>query len=157
MVAEVFAGLGAIKTALDIAKGLKDISDAAARDVAVVELTEKILAAREAQSTLLDRVSELENRSNSPSPIGKLIRSGISLPDIGGRRRRSCAEASDEQRRGHSTIFVPTALPVGGRESYLQPHIRGPYYDQYKCNGCSFEIGINKGTPPQPDWQGIDD
>ena len=50
MVAEVFAGLSAIKSALDIAKGLKDISDAAARNMAVVELTEKILAARELQS-----------------------------------------------------------------------------------------------------------
>jgi hypothetical protein len=62
MVGEVFAGLGALKTAFDIAKGLKDIDDATRRNAAVIELQEKILAAREAQSALLDRVSELEEK-----------------------------------------------------------------------------------------------
>jgi hypothetical protein len=60
MVGEVFAGLSALKTAFDLAKGLKDIDDAARRNAAVIELQEKILAAREAQSALLDRVGELE-------------------------------------------------------------------------------------------------
>jgi hypothetical protein len=40
MVAEVFAGLGAFKTAFDIAKGLKDIDDATRRNAAVIELQE---------------------------------------------------------------------------------------------------------------------
>jgi rubrerythrin len=62
MVAEVFAGLGAIKTAFDIAKGLKDIDDAARRNAAVIELQEKILAAHETQAALLDRVGELEKK-----------------------------------------------------------------------------------------------
>ncbi|MGB7101120.1 MAG: hypothetical protein WBD95_20435, partial [Xanthobacteraceae bacterium] len=62
MVGEVFAGLGALKTAFDIAKGLKDIDDAARRNAAVIELQEKILAAREEQSALLDRVGELEEK-----------------------------------------------------------------------------------------------
>jgi hypothetical protein len=60
MVAEVFAGLGAIKTAFDIAKGLKDIDDAARRNAAVIELQEKILAAQQTQSTLVERIGELE-------------------------------------------------------------------------------------------------
>ena len=65
MVGEVFAGLGALKTAFDIAKGLKDIDDATRRNAAVIELQEKILAAREAQSTLLDRVGRLEEKVTS--------------------------------------------------------------------------------------------
>lgn len=60
MVAEVYAGLSAIKTAFDIAKGLKDIHDATVRNAAVIELQEKILSAQEAQATLVDRVRELE-------------------------------------------------------------------------------------------------
>src|ERR1700676_1598778 len=60
MVGEAFAGLSALKTAFDIAKGLKDIDDTVRRNAAVIELQEKILAAREAQSALLDRVGELE-------------------------------------------------------------------------------------------------
>jgi len=65
MVGEVFAGLSALKTAFDIAKGLKDIDDAARRNAAVIELQEKILAAQEAQSALLERVRELEEKVRS--------------------------------------------------------------------------------------------
>ena len=50
MVAEVFAGLSAIKTAFDLAKGLKDIDDATRRNAVIIELQEKILSARDAQS-----------------------------------------------------------------------------------------------------------
>jgi hypothetical protein len=50
MAGEIFAGLSAIKTAFDIAKGLKDIDDATRRNAAVIELQEKILAAQEAIS-----------------------------------------------------------------------------------------------------------
>jgi hypothetical protein len=60
MVAEVFAGIGAIKSAFEIAKGLKDIDDATRRNAAVIELQEKILAAQAAQASLVERVGELE-------------------------------------------------------------------------------------------------
>jgi hypothetical protein len=62
MVGEAIAGLGAIKSAFDLAKGLKDINDAAVRNAAVIELQERILAAQQAQSALVERVSELEKR-----------------------------------------------------------------------------------------------
>jgi Mg2+ and Co2+ transporter CorA len=62
MVAEVFAGLSAFKTMFDMAKGLKDINDAAIRNGAVIELQEKILAARESQSAALERIGELEKK-----------------------------------------------------------------------------------------------
>lgn len=62
MVSEVFAGLGAFKTMLDMAKALKDINDATIRNGAIIELQEKILTAREAQSALLERIGELEEK-----------------------------------------------------------------------------------------------
>ncbi len=62
MVAEVFAGLGALKSAFDIAKGLKDIDNAARRNAAVIELQEKILAAQSAQSDLVELIRELEQK-----------------------------------------------------------------------------------------------
>ena len=65
MVAEVFAGVSALKTAFDIAKGLKDIDDAARRNAAVIELQEKILSAQHAESELTETVSELKNRNCS--------------------------------------------------------------------------------------------
>lgn len=57
---EMFAGLSAIKTAFDLALGLKNIQDAPSRDRAINELGEKILAARGAQASLLDEISDLE-------------------------------------------------------------------------------------------------
>ena len=41
MVGEALAGLGALKTAFDLAKGLKEIDDAARRNAAVIELQQK--------------------------------------------------------------------------------------------------------------------
>ena len=41
MVAEIYGGISALKSAFDIAKGLKDIDDAARRNAAVIELQEK--------------------------------------------------------------------------------------------------------------------
>jgi Zn finger protein HypA/HybF involved in hydrogenase expression len=60
MVGEALAGLSALKTAFDIAKGLKDIDNAARRNAAVIELQEKILSAQQTQSTLAEHVGELE-------------------------------------------------------------------------------------------------
>ena len=60
MASELLAGLGLFKAMFDAAKGLKDINDTTVRNVAVIELQEKILAAREQQSALAERVRELE-------------------------------------------------------------------------------------------------
>jgi hypothetical protein len=61
MVGEAFAVVGAFKSMMDIAKGLKDISDATKRNAVAIELQEKILSAQAAQSDLVERVRELEN------------------------------------------------------------------------------------------------
>ena len=70
MVAEVFAGIGALKAAFDIAKGLKDIDDAARRNAAVIELQEKILSAQSAQSDLVQRIRELRLRARNRRKTG---------------------------------------------------------------------------------------
>jgi Zn finger protein HypA/HybF involved in hydrogenase expression len=60
MAVDLIAGLGIFKSLYDSAKALKDINDAAIRNGAIIELQEKIVAAREAQATLLERIRELE-------------------------------------------------------------------------------------------------
>jgi hypothetical protein len=60
--AELLTGLGLFKTAFDMAKGLKDINDAAVRNGAVIELQEMILSAQNQQSALIERVRELEEQ-----------------------------------------------------------------------------------------------
>jgi hypothetical protein len=62
MVAEVFGGIAALKSAFDIAKTIKDMSDAAAINAAVIDLQNQILAAQIAQSALLDEKRGLEKK-----------------------------------------------------------------------------------------------
>ncbi|MCK1402767.1 hypothetical protein IVB45_23000 [Bradyrhizobium sp. 4] len=62
VIAETISGLGALKTALDMTRALKDINDATIRNSVAIDLQEKILSAREAQTALLERISELEKQ-----------------------------------------------------------------------------------------------
>jgi hypothetical protein len=146
MVAEVFAGLSAIKTAFDIAKGLKDIDDVARRNAAVIELQEKILVAQEAQSTLINRVSELEQEM-ARLKDWEADKKRYQLSDIG--RGVVALALKPAMNNGEPPHYICADCAANGKKSYLQPHIRGPYYDQYKCNACGFEIGIDKGRPPR--------
>ena len=57
---EILAGIGAVKTAFDLAKALKDIDDAARRNSAVIDLQQQILIAQETQTALLAKVNELK-------------------------------------------------------------------------------------------------
>jgi hypothetical protein len=62
MVGEAFAGLSALKSAFDLARGLKDIDDATRRNAAVIELQEKLLIGRAVQADLLERMRTLEEK-----------------------------------------------------------------------------------------------
>jgi hypothetical protein len=118
MVAEVFAGIGAIKTAFDIAKGLKDIDDATRRNAAVIELQEKILTAREAQSTLLERISELEKKVAS-FETWESEKQRYELKDVG---RGSLAYAVKESMRNAEPPHqICVTCYQHGKKSPLQP------------------------------------
>ena len=56
MASEIAAGLGAFKAMFDLAKGLKDISDATARNAVAIELQEGILntSARDSACSSVD-------------------------------------------------------------------------------------------------------
>jgi hypothetical protein len=56
------ATLGLFKSMLDTAKALKDMNDAVIRNAAVIELQEKILSAQHQQTSLIEYVSELEEK-----------------------------------------------------------------------------------------------
>jgi uncharacterized protein YlxW (UPF0749 family) len=65
VVTEAIAGLGAIKTAFDMAKALESIHESVARDRAVIDLQKEILAAQQAQFALVERVRYLEKHVTS--------------------------------------------------------------------------------------------
>jgi hypothetical protein len=145
MVAEVFAGLGALKTAFDIAKGLKDIDDAARRNAAVIELQEKILSAQQSQSALIETVGNLENEV-ARLKAWEADKARYQLTEIGpGMVAFSIKEG---MRNGEPFHRICANCCAGGKKSYLQQHSSGPYFDGYKCNSCGEEFGISKGTPP---------
>jgi hypothetical protein len=60
MVAEIFGGISALKASLDILKTIKDTTDVAARQAIVIKLHEQILAAQEAQLSLIEQVHTLK-------------------------------------------------------------------------------------------------
>jgi hypothetical protein len=62
MAAEIFAGLSALKTAFDMAKGLENIHETVARDRAVIELQKEILSAQSTQATLVEAIGALKGR-----------------------------------------------------------------------------------------------
>lgn len=62
MAGEIIAGLGAVKTAFDLARGLKEIDDVAKRNAAVIDLQRAILEAQSAQQDLLNKAEKLEKR-----------------------------------------------------------------------------------------------
>ena len=137
--------LSALKTAFDIAKGLKDIDDAARRNAAVIELQEKILSAQRSQSTLIETVSELEKKiaemkaweSDKQRYELKAIAPGIFALAL-----------KPSMANGEPPHYICANCCASGKKSYLQQHISGSYYDQFKCRGCGDELGIDKGTPP---------
>jgi hypothetical protein len=145
MVAEVFAGLGALKTAFDIAKGLKDIDDATRRNAAVIELQEKILAAQAAQSELVQTVSALE-KEVARLKDWEADKSRYQLAEL--RAGLVALAIKPAMQNGEPFHYICADCAASGKKVYLQKHIAGPYYDEYRCGGCKSTIGVDKGTPP---------
>jgi hypothetical protein len=154
VVAEAISGLGAVKTAFDMVKALQGIHDVAARDRAVIEVQKEILIAQETQSALVRRVSELEAEVTRLK-AWEADKKRYQLTDIG--KGVVALALKPAMSGGEPMHYLCADCAAGGKKSYLQPHVRGAYYEQCKCNGCGFDIGIDKGTPPQPDWEGPGD
>ncbi|KQZ32159.1 hypothetical protein ASD50_13795 [Mesorhizobium sp. Root552] len=145
MFAEAMAGLGTFKTMLDMAKGLKDINDAAVRNTAVIELTEKIIAAQAAQAALIARVGELEKElvrfenwetekqryQLEELPPGILVRSLKPGMENGEIPHKICANCYEK-----------------GIRSYL--HNRGQSHGltHWKCHTCGFDEKTGKFIKP---------
>jgi len=145
MVGEAIAGLSAIKTAFDIAKGLKEISDATIRNGAIIELQEKILTAQQAQSALIETVSNLEKevtRLKNWEADKQRYQLAELAPGI------VALSIKETMRNGEPFHRICADCAANGKKFYLQQHVRGTYYDEFRCKGCGAELPVNKGTPP---------
>jgi len=143
MVGEMLAGLSAFKSMYDMAKALKDINDATIRNGAVIELQEKILAAREHQTTLLERISELEKEVASfeawetekqryelkevaPGAFVQVLKEPMSGAE---QNARFCANCYQNHKA-----------------RLLQAHHSDALFVYHKCQECSGQIRVP--TPP---------
>jgi hypothetical protein len=152
MVAEVFAGLSAIKTAFDIAKGLKDIDTAASRNAAVIELQEKILAAREAQTALLDRIGELE-KEMARFETWEAEKKRYKLTDFGA--GTFAYSLKPEEANGEPPHRICAACYQKNRKSILQFAHHSVGQDYFDCPECKTKQAF--GIYSRPDTSGPED
>jgi hypothetical protein len=144
MVAEVFAGLGALKTAFNMAQGLQDIHDAVARDRAVIELQKEILAAQAAQSALIEQVRDLEKKV-AGFETWDTEKKRYRLTDFGG--NTFAYALKPEAAEGEPPHRICPACYEKRQKSILQFDFRtAAGQDKYICPACktAYEFGVRQ-------------
>ena len=151
-IAAISGALGSIKAASDIANAMLKLHDAKAIQEKTIELNRVILSAQQdalsanaAQAELVTQVRQLE-KEIADLKSWEADKSRYQLAEI---TPGIVALAIKESMRGSEPFHhICADCAANGKKYYLQQHIRGPYYDEYRCSGCSGKFPINKGTPP---------
>lgn len=142
MVAEIYAGLGSLKIAFDLAKGLKDIDDATRRNAAVIELQEKILSAQSAQSELVETVSDLKRRV-AELEEWEAEKQRYQLTEIS--PGIVCYEPKEGMRGSEPPHRLCANCYAAGQKRFLQAVQNGPSFFRFKCNACGEEVHYSRG------------
>lgn len=153
MVAGIPEGIGALKAAYDIAKTLKDINDRVALNTAVIDLQSQILTAQDAalgardkETTLLERISELEKevarfdaweREKERYQLHKLP------PGILIYRLKPGMENGEPFHEICADCFQK------GEKSLLHCLGQGNGLTHWKCYGCGFDERSGTFAPPR--------
>jgi predicted SprT family Zn-dependent metalloprotease len=153
-IAAISGALSSIKTAGDIANAMLKFHDVKSLQEKTIELNRAILDAQSdaitanaAQSELLERIRQLEHEL-AQLKSWEADKSRYVLADLGG---GVVALAVKERHNGEAFHYICATCAANGKKAYLQPNVRGQYYDRYKCDGCGADLNVNKGTPPQRD------
>jgi hypothetical protein len=148
MASELLAGLSIFKSMFDIAKGLKDVSDAVARNAVAIELQEKIVAAQLHQSALIQQLDELE-KEVADLKTWKAEKQRYALTDFGGGTyalllrpemsngeppHRLCATCYQKEQK-----FI---LHFQGKDAFSR--------DLFVCHGCKTTYHFGVMAPYQP-------
>lgn len=147
MVGDAIAGLGALKTAFDLAKGLKDLNDASVRNRAVADLLQQLISAQEHQQALLKRVDALEAEVVSFKNWER-EKQRYELKTVSG---SAVAYMLKPTERGTEPPhwLCPTCY-AKSQKAFLQP--TGATTGRtviYRCTGCQ----ANVGTAGGPHWR----
>ena len=137
MVAEIYGGISALKAAFDIAKGLKDINDATVRNTTAIELQQKIMAALVTQSTLLERISELE-KEMARFEKWEAEKERYELKNLG--RASAFAYMLKPDTRGSEPPHWVCANCYRQRQISIVQHTAGPTRPGYACPACETTV-----------------
>lgn len=143
---ETIAGLGALKSAFDMAKGLKDIDDTVRRNSAVIELQEKILSAQAAQGELLDSVRSLEAEVASLK-TWDAEKQRYELKTIGSGAVAYMLKA--DARGSEPPHWICPNCYAKGQKAFFQPTGAHIMRDSvYRCQGCAGNVTLGG----EPTW-----
>ena len=146
MASEILAGLGAFKPMLDLAKGLKDVNDAATRNTVAIELQEKILAAHAEQSALIERVGELEAQV-AEFETWDAEKQRYELTDFGSGTFAYVLKPS--MSGSEPSHRICEACYQKGHKSILQFRHRIPTgQDKYACPACKTDFFLGEHSEP---------
>jgi hypothetical protein len=149
MISEAMAGASALKTAFDMAKALKDISDATIRNGAVIELQGKILSAQEAQFALVKRVEDLEKQIASMDKKSNEMQR-YQLKDYG--TGTFAYELKASEARGEPTHRVCATCYQQGHLSILQFNHKTEGQDWFECLRCKVSKPFGVHVPRQMNY-----
>jgi len=147
MAAEIIAGLGAIKTAFDLAKGLKEIDDATKRNAAVIELQQVILDAQQGQMALLEQVSLLKEQIEAMR-ANKDDLARYELVDVRGDGKVAYRLKTDLANGEPSHLACPVCFKKG-EVSILQFRLQSSGQDWYDCFSCKSTLKFGARTQTQ--------
>jgi DNA-directed RNA polymerase subunit M/transcription elongation factor TFIIS len=139
MVGEALAA--GLSAAFDIARGLKDIDDAARRNAAVLELQVKILAAQSDQAVLVERLGALE-KELARLKDWETEKARYQLTDFG--ENTFAYSLKPEAALGEPPHrLCPTCYDLKRQKSVLQFRGRDAFKrDIYQCPACRHEYAF---------------
>jgi hypothetical protein len=146
MAGELIAGLSIFKSMMDMAKGLKDVSDAAIRYSTAIELQEKILAAQAQQTALIERISDLEKQV-AGFEKWETEKQRYKLTDYGG--GTFAYALKPEAAEGEPPHRICAACYQRGHKGILQGTGTGFGQEFFRCMACKTDqvFGIYVSPP----------
>jgi hypothetical protein len=151
-VSAIAGTISALKGISDLAQAMMGLRDAQLIQAKIIELNNQILAAQRSAFAAHEERAALVTR------VGNLEKEVIRLKDWEAEKKRykltqlgpgvMTLAIQDGMRDGEPFHYICADCAADGKKRYLQAHVGGPYYDEFRCGGCGFKIGINKGTPP---------
>lgn len=146
-VAEIYGGISAFKAMFDMAKGLKDLSNASDRNAAVIELQEKIFTAQQVHSALLERVGALEKRvagfetwdAEKQRYELKEIAPGVVVRSL-----------KSDMSNGEPPHFICANCYNRGEKQHPQKTLTGSTRDEYTCSKCGDVLRLPKQSGRGP-------